>query len=148
RITSLRPPRIFAEQRGARVSPARRRPLVERGLRLLRSPRPRRSPAMFALLVALLALPGQVERPKWSADVVPAAPNDAWMSATGAGALHIGACGSLFANSTPEETHAFLLGAEGAMDVTPSGYSGAMINDSSGLQHVGGVTVAGEYPGH
>ena len=103
---------------------------------------------MFALLAALLLLPAQLDRPMWSGHVLATAPGQAWMSATGAGALHVAACGGAASNSAPVKTHAFLLGAEGSMDVTPAGFSGAMINDSAGLQHVGGVAAMGDYPGH
>jgi hypothetical protein len=103
---------------------------------------------MFALIAALLVLSGQLDRPMWNGHVLATSPGQAWMSATGAGALHLAACGAASTNSAPDKTHAFLIGADGSMDVTPAGFSGAMINDSAGLQHVGGVAVLGNYPGH
>jgi hypothetical protein len=103
---------------------------------------------MLALLAALLLLPAQLDRPTWSGHVLPVAPGQAWMSASGAGTMRIAACGAAATSSAPDKTHAFLLGVEGYMDVTPAGFTGAMINDSAGLQHVGGVAAMGDYPGH
>ena len=102
---------------------------------------------MLALLSALLILPTQLPRDGWTAHVLAKAPGQSSTRATGAGALHIAAYGNAPGSYAPNQSRALLLGAEGYLDVTPVGFTGAVINDSSGLQHVGGAGAMGNYPG-
>ena len=109
---------------------------------------------MFALLAALLLLPAQLAPgaplgpDSWTAHVLSKAPGQSWTVASGAGAWNIAAYGNVAGTDYPNKTRAFLLGVQGYVDVTPAGFAGAQINDSSGLQHVGGAGSLSDYPFH
>ncbi len=92
---------------------------------------------MLALLATLLLLPAQLDRPMWTAHVLAKAPGQSSTLASGAGAQSIATCGNAPGTNFPDECRALLLGTQGYMDVTPAGFAGAMINDSSAWQHVG-----------
>jgi hypothetical protein len=78
--------------------------------------------------------------------VLEPAPGLTWMVGTGAGGRQFAGYGAGPGEDFPGHAHAVLFDRSAAMEVTPPGTVGAIINDSEDGQHVGGATVNGGYP--
>jgi hypothetical protein len=92
------------------------------------------------LLLALVALAADTRAQGWTAVVFPPAPGHEFTFGTGAGDRAFAGYGLPAGATDPAATRAVLFTPTLFRDVTPAGFRGAFVNDSSGRQHVGGAT--------
>lgn len=103
----------------------------------------------FSALLAILAFSGAALPQNYTAVVLEKAPGHSYTLGTGAGDKHFAAIGNFPNTNYPYETRAVLFDKSGAyIDVTPSGFGGALINDSEGNKHGGGATPVQGYPAY
>src|SRR5215216_3431705 len=96
-------------------------------------------------LAVVLATASSAGAQTYQATVLPAAPGHAWTIGTGAGGSTLAGYGAFPDTSS---YRAVLFNASGYVDVTPNGFSAAIINDSDGAQHGGGASTFGAFPAY